>query len=111
MNRTTYAKRLQRSARRPLQLESLEDRTAPANLAIADAYFLGAGGERMDSPTIGARSRFQVEFTQEGVPAGRQYTVSLSVYGLVTESFQITSATAGAVTLTATTDTAYLIDP
>ena len=69
---------------------------------MADAYFLGANDQRMDAPTVGTLARFRVEFTQEGVPADTQYAVSRSVYGLVTETLQITSPTAGLATLTAT---------
>lgn len=116
MTRRTRSSRSKQHSRSRPGLEILEARTVPANLWITDGYFIdGYNTEgydpRLANPTVGTQANFRVEFMQEGVPAGEQYLVVISLPESIPELISVTSPGPGLVPMTVTSTRRGLIGP
>ena len=89
-----YSRRYSRPRARPT-LDILEDRTAPANLSIVNAYLVDTAGASTAVVVTGAQVFTRLDWTSTDLTASDQYVVRFNVDGVILDSDVITSPTNG----------------
>ncbi|CAN5221315.1 hypothetical protein BH11PLA2_BH11PLA2_17390 [soil metagenome] len=79
-----------RSVSRPLHCEPLEDRLAPANLAITSAFNCDGTGVALTNPVYGQDVYIRVNWNASGMAGTEQGTVRYTVNGVVIDSSAFT---------------------
>jgi subtilase family serine protease len=69
-----------------LEVEVLEDRLAPANLAMTNALVVDVNNNPLPSVVAGDWVYIQADFTTQDLPAGASYRVAFMVNGLTVDS-------------------------
>jgi hypothetical protein len=80
--RQAFSSRRPRVQASPLALERLEDRTAPANLAIVSHQLVDSQFNTVTSPDIGEQVFPQVVWTATGLPSDAKYTINYTLDGV-----------------------------